>query len=75
MVFLVINARVLLKLTWKPFDQKFRSLLEDFRNHRKAVEKEAELSNMIEAEDARALERINKLQVQMEKDGKWHHRN
>ena len=43
------------KLLWKPFDQQFGQLLNDFRQHQKSVEKEAGLAHMIESADARAV--------------------
>lgn len=39
------------KLMWKPFESQFDQKLENFRNHRKNVEKEAGLSHMVEAAD------------------------
>ena len=43
--------------------------MDDFREHRKNVEKEAGLSHMLEAADSRAIERLNRLQMEKEKKG------
>ena len=57
------------KLTWKPFESQFGQKLDNFRNHRKNVEKEAGLSHMVEAADARALALVNHLQLEKMKKG------
>lgn len=65
----VVNLRISLKMTWKPFDRQFGEHLRKFREHRKSVEKEAELSHMIESADTKALIIANQMQVQKEKRG------
>ena len=57
------NFKVGFKLIWKPFDNQFGQQLDNFRNHRKNVEKEAGLSHMVEAADARALVLANQMQL------------
>jgi hypothetical protein len=54
---------------WKSFDRQFGKLILDFDRHRKNVEKEAGLSHLIEAEDARAVQRANQLQLEKEREG------
>lgn len=63
------SLKVGFKLVWKPFESQFGQQLERFRNHRKNVEKEAGLSHMVEAVDARALALANHLQLGKEKKG------
>ena len=63
------TLKVGFKLTWKPFESQFGQHLDNFRNHRKNVEKEAGLSHMVEAADARALARVNHLQLQKRRKG------
>ena len=48
---------------------QFDNHLRKFREHKKSVEKEAELSHMIESAESRALERANRLQLEKEKRG------
>lgn len=62
---LKIDFGVLLKLSWKPFDRQFGQQIDKFRVHVKNVEKEASLSNMIEASDSRAI--VLASQKQLEK--------
>lgn len=50
------------KLLWRDFNKEFEDKLIDFRTHVKTVEKQAGISNMIEAAEERAL-------VQFEKNG------
>ena len=64
------SLKVAFKLVWKPFESQFGQQLENFRNHRKNVEKEAGLSHMVEAAEARALARINNLQVEKMNNGR-----
>ena len=52
------------KLTWKPFEQQFGQQIEEFRFHVKSIEKEASISHMIEAADARAVVLANKLALE-----------
>lgn len=58
-----------MSLLWSPFDQQFGDLIDEFRERRKVIDKEAGLSHMIEAEDARSLQRLNTLQLEKEKKG------
>ncbi|KAH0566013.1 hypothetical protein GP486_000585 [Trichoglossum hirsutum] len=48
------------KIPWRTFDRRFAEVLDQFRIHRENVEKEAGLSHMVEAAEARALERENR---------------
>jgi hypothetical protein len=65
----VVNSKIALKLAWKPFDRQFGHIIEDFRHHRKTVESEAAVANMIEDANSRALELANQLQLEKEKKG------
>ena len=51
----LINLSIAFKLGWKPFKRLFGQQIDGFRVHLKNVEKEAGLSHMIEAADARAV--------------------
>ena len=64
------SLKVGFKLMWKPFDSQFGQQLDNFRNHRKNVEKEAGLSHMLEAAESRALVLANHLQLDKTKKGK-----
>ena len=64
------SLKVGFKLLWKPFESQFGLQLDNFRNHRKNVEKEAGLSHMVEAADARALALANHLQLEKTKKGR-----
>ncbi len=48
---------------------QFGDRLRQFREHKKSVEKEAELSHMIESAESRALVLANRLQMETEKRG------
>ena len=63
------SLKVGFKLMWKPFESQFSQQLDNFRNHLKNVEKEAGLSHMVEAADARALALANHLQLERAKQG------
>ena len=63
------NFSIALKLLWKPFTQQFAKVMDDFREHRKKVEKEAGISHMIEAKEARDLEVWNRAQLEKERKG------
>lgn len=63
------SLKVGFKLLWKPFESQFGQQLDNFRTHRKNVEKEAGLSHMVEAADARALTLANHLQLEKTKKG------
>ena len=54
---------------WKPLESQFGQKLADFRIHLNNVEKEANLSHMVEAADARALAPANRLQLDQKKNG------
>lgn len=64
------SLKVGFKLMWKPFESQFGQKLDDFRAHRKNFEKEAGLSHMVEAADARALTLANHLQLDKIAKGK-----
>ncbi|KAL9133172.1 MAG: hypothetical protein Q9175_005647 [Cornicularia normoerica] len=68
----VMNAKVLFKISWRPVEQQFATLMKDFRRHRKSVEKEAELAHLLEAEKARAVGRAN-LQLQEKQNSSMHY--
>lgn len=63
------SLRIGSKLLWKPFETQFGQHLTAFRIHLNNVEKEAELSHMVEAADARALALANRLQIERNKKG------
>ena len=63
------SLKVGFKLMWKPFERQFGQQLDNFRDHRKNVEKEAGLSHMVEAADARALVLANHLQLEKSRKG------
>ena len=65
----VSNFGIASKLLWKPFAQQFGKVMDDFREHRKKVEKEADISHMIEAKQARDLEVWNRAQLEKERKG------
>ena len=48
------------KLLWRDFNKDFDEKLNDFRIHVKIVEKQAGISNMIEASEERALIQVEK---------------
>jgi len=56
------------KLLWKPFDAKFGDTIDNFRRHRDVVEKEAELSHMIEAAGERNAQREERAIIRVERD-------
>ena len=64
------SLKVGFKLIWKPFDRQFGQQLDNFRNHRRSVEKEAGLSHMVEAADARALALADHLQLEKTRKGR-----
>ena len=53
------SLKVAFKLRWKPFEEQSGELIESFRRHRENVEKEANLSHLIEAADTAAVVRAN----------------
>lgn len=48
------------KLLWRDFNKEFEEKLNDFRTHVKIVEKQAGISNMIEASEGWALIQFQK---------------
>lgn len=68
------NFRAGFKLLWKPFDRQFGQRMDEFRIHKKNEDKEAGLSHMVEAADARAIDIINRSQVDKERKG-WYNSN
>ena len=54
---------MLFKITWRPVEQQFETLMKEFRRHRKSVEKDTELAHFLEANKARADYQTN-LEVQ-----------
>ena len=65
----VVNAKVLFKISWRPVEQQFETLMKDFRRHRKSVEKDAELAHLLEADKARAVDRANLEMQQKQSSG------
>ena len=61
--------KVTKKLLWKPFDQQFGQQLSAFRRHKENVEREAELANMIESADGRALVLADRKQLEKRRQG------
>ena len=61
------NLGIAFKLSWKPFERQFGQQIDGFRAHLKNVEKEASLSHMIEAADARAVVLANQKQLEKAK--------
>ena len=61
------NLSVTFKLSWKPFERQFGQQIDDFRTHLKNVDKEAGLSHMIEAADARAVILANQKELEKAK--------
>ena len=66
------NLSVSFKLSWKPFERQFGQQIDDFRTHLKNVDKEAGLSHMIEAADARAVILANQKQLEKAKKQNIH---
>lgn len=67
------TLRITFKLLWKPFDLQFGQQLSSLREHRKSVEKEAGLANMIEAADARAVMLADQKQLEKRRQGQLYH--
>ena len=57
------------KTSWKPFDQQFAEQLTKFRDHRRNVEKEADIAHMSEEAESRALVRLRMLELERQKEG------
>ena len=66
------NLSVTFKLSWKPFERQFGQEIDDFRTHLKNVDKEAGLSHMVEAADARAVILANQKQLEKAKKQNIH---
>ncbi|KAI9769861.1 MAG: hypothetical protein M1839_003580 [Geoglossum umbratile] len=56
------TVHFILKSLWKDFNGEFEETLNEFRNHIKNIEKEAGVSNLIEASTERALARADRVQ-------------
>lgn len=63
------NANILFKFSWRSIEERFETLMKDFRRHRKLVEKEAGLAHLVEAEKAREVARANLQQQDKQKSG------
>ena len=63
--------RILLKVAWKSVDKQFGILMTRFYRHRKAVEKEAGISNLLEEAKVRDIESSILLQLEKQKDGMY----
>ena len=61
--------RSLLSLVWKSFERQFGSHMDVFRRHQEEMEKDVEISRMIEASDSRALIRSNQMEIAKESYG------
>ena len=59
-----------LKLLWKDFNGEFEETLNGFRNHVKNVEKEAGVSNLIEASTERGLARAERAENERQRKSK-----
>jgi hypothetical protein len=59
-----------LKLIWKDFNKEFAETLNNFRNHVKNIEKEASLSNIIEASDEQSLTRADRKEKERRRKSK-----
>jgi hypothetical protein len=59
-----------LKSLWKDFNGGFEETLNKFRNHIKNVEKEAGISNLIEASTERALARVDRAENERRRKSK-----
>ena len=70
-----ISVRILLKVSWQSVDKQFEKLIGQFNLHRKSVEKEAELANMIEQGNAREAEKANLVRSKEEKAGTYQESN
>ncbi|KAL8756238.1 MAG: hypothetical protein Q9199_003060 [Rusavskia elegans] len=69
-----IDLGILFKSSWKPFERRFGQQIDNFRAHVKNVEKEANLSHMIEASDSRAVVLANQRQLEKAKREDAHRR-
>ena len=65
----VIHAKLFF-VSWKSVEQQFVTLMKDFKGHRKSVEKETELSHLVEAEKSRAIDRANLQQQEKHDSGR-----
>lgn len=55
-VFLSSGSQKGLKTLWKPFEQQFRAVISRIQMHSNAADRDADISHMIEAAEARDLE-------------------
>ncbi|KAL8881226.1 MAG: hypothetical protein Q9198_001531, partial [Flavoplaca austrocitrina] len=62
------------KSTWKTFEQEFGKVIDGFRVHVKNVDKEVNMSHMIEASDSRALIRAQQSALERAKKEDAHRR-
>ena len=65
-----LTEAAVIKIIWKPFEHQFGQQIDAFRSQSKIVEKEAGLSHLIEAADARDQMRAHQLQVSRERNGR-----
>ena len=66
----MVNLLVFSKSTWKPFKDRFSQSMVAFREHRKIIDREANLSHMLEAKRARELDLAARLVAIAQKRGK-----
>ncbi|KAL8821118.1 MAG: hypothetical protein Q9191_007378 [Dirinaria sp. TL-2023a] len=65
----MVNLRILLKVAWRTVDKEFGTFMARFQQHRKAVEKQAGISNLLEEGKAREIESSILLQLEKQKKG------
>lgn len=68
---IVVSLMIFAKTSWRSFNQEFAQQLENFQNHRRSVEKEAELAHMSEEAESRALIRHRMLELEKKKQGQF----
>ena len=68
------NLSIGFKLSWKSFERQFEEEINGFNTHLRMVEKEANLSHMIEAANSRALVLANQKQIEIAKKEIHRHR-
>ena len=56
---------------WKPFKERFGQQMSNFREHRDNVDREANLSHMLEKADRRALPAARRVEDAREKQGRY----
>lgn len=68
LIFSYIGAIALhIKILWKPFHKQFGGVLDDFRKHRRNVERQASLSHMIEAAGEREAQSNERTRAQLQR--------